>query len=254
MGIPVLVLGYSGSGKSASMRNFADNEITLVNVNGKQLPFRNQHTNILSTDNYNDIMAYMKSAKTKIIVIDDSQYLMVNEFMRRAKETGFQKFTDIAQHYWNLIKAVETLPADTVVYFLQHLDRDEGGREKAKTIGKLLDEKIAVEGMFTIVLKSLSQDGKYYFATQTDGNDTCKSPIGLFDQRYIDNDLKFVDEAVRAYYRFSEAEICEDCKNEILASKGIATSEIVRRTKERYGVQLCWNCAAGRAKNNVSEG
>ena len=129
MGIPVLILGYSGSGKSASMRNFADNEITLVNVNGKQLPFRNQHTNILSTDNYNDIMAYMKSAKTNIIVIDDSQYLMVNEFMRRAKETGFQKFTDIAQHYWNLIKSVETLPADTVVYFLQHLDHDESGHD-----------------------------------------------------------------------------------------------------------------------------
>ncbi|RGG61740.1 ATP-binding protein, partial [Ruminococcus sp. AF18-29] len=202
MGLAILVLGFSGSGKSASLRNFKEDELALVNVNGKQLPFRTQFKSTIHTDNYGEIERFMKAQTAKSIAVDDSQYLMVNEFMRRAKETGYQKFTDIAKNFWELVRSVEMLPEDVIVYFLNHLDTGEDGRQKAKTIGKLLDEKITVEGMFTTVLKTVVVDGKYLFATQTDGTDTCKSPIGLFDSMYISNDLKLVDEALRTYYHW----------------------------------------------------
>lgn len=248
MGLPVLVLGFSGSGKSASMRNFGEDELSLVNVNGKPLPFRTQFRNILNSDDYSKITEFVRKQNTKSIVIDDTQYLMANEFMRRSKETGFQKFTDIGKNFWELIKLTETLPADTIVYFLSHLETGEDGRQKSKTIGKLLDEKITVEGMFTTVLKTVVVDGKYLFATQTDGNDTCKSPIGLFSSMYIDNDLKAVDEALRIYYRFKEEIKCENCGNAILPAAGRTVDVILENSVKFYGKKLCWTCVKREAK------
>ncbi|MBR5835612.1 MAG: AAA family ATPase [Bacteroidales bacterium] len=195
----VLVIGESGTGKSASMRNFDRDEILIINVARKDLPFRGSYEQI-ATDNYRAIKKAMQETKKKAIVIDDAQYLMANEFMRRATEKGFDKFTEIAQNYWDLQQTINALPDDVIVYELSHLERDQNGNEKVKTIGKLLDEKITVEGMFAIVLKSVVQDGKYYFQTQNSGRDTCKSPIGLFGDFMIDNDLKAVDTAIREYY------------------------------------------------------
>lgn len=200
MGIPVMILGESGTGKSASLRNFSQDEIGVINVCGKPLPFRNQIKD-LKTDNYMAIEKALKASSKKAAVIDDCQYLMANEYMRQAKVTGYQKFTDIAQNFWTLVQVViHELPEDVIVYFLGHIERDANGNEKFKTIGKMLDEKITVEGMFTIVLKTSVQEGQYLFATRNNGSDTVKSPIGLFDESYIDNDLKAVDTAIREYY------------------------------------------------------
>ena len=200
MGIPVMILGESGTGKSASLRNFSQDEIGVINVCGKPLPFRNQIKD-LKTDNYMAIEKALKASSKKAAVIDDCQYLMANEYMRQAKVTGYQKFTDIAQNFWTLVQVViRELPEDVIVYFLGHIERDQNGNEKFKTIGKMLDEKITVEGMFTVVLKTSIQDGRYLFSTRNSGNDTVKSPIGLFDEPYIDNDLKAVDTAIREYY------------------------------------------------------
>ena len=226
MGLPVLILGYSGSGKSASMRNFAADEITLINVNGKQLPFRTQFQNVLCSDSYPDIERCMRQQKNAVIVIDDTQYLMANEYMRRAKETGFQKFTDIGKNFWELVRTVQELPPDVIVYFLNHMDTDEDGRQKIKTIGKLLDEKITVEGMFTTVLKTVVIDGRYLFATQTDGRDSCKSPIGLFTEMYIENDLKAVDSAIRGYYGMTRPVFCTKCGAEVAPAGGKTVQEI----------------------------
>jgi len=204
MGIPILILGESGSGKSASMRNFKPGEIGIINVAGKPLPFKGDLSGF-TTDNYEQITNIIKKAKTKAIVIDDAQYLMANEFMRRANETGFQKFTDIGRNYWALVYTViKDLPNDVVVYFLGHIERDQNGNERFKTIGKLLDEKITTEGLFSIVLKTFVQDGKYSFLTQTNGMDTVKSPIGLFEELAIDNDLKYVDVKIREYYELDK--------------------------------------------------
>ena len=200
MGIPVMILGESGSGKSSSMRNFTPDEIGIINVGKKPLPFRSQ-IKPFNSDNYTKIVDVMQNAKVKSIVIDDCQYLMANEFMRSAKVTGFQKFTDIALNFWSLVQIViDQLPDDVIVYFLGHIERDANGNEKFKTIGKMLDEKITIEGLFTIVLKTVVSDGKYQFSTQTNGMDTVKSPLGMFTEPLIENDLKMVDETIRDYY------------------------------------------------------
>lgn len=201
MAIPVLILGESGTGKSASLRNFSRGDIALINVVGKPLPFRNDLPSLV-TDNYAKITDALKRMKTPSAVIDDAQYLLANEFMRRSSENGYQKFVDIGKNYWSLIEETvcKSLPNDKIVYFLSHIERDQNGNEKVKTIGKMLDEKITVEGLFTIVLKTHVENGKYSFITQNSGFDTVKSPIGMFSEMQIDNDLKMVDDTIRAYY------------------------------------------------------
>lgn len=248
MGVGVFILGYSGQGKSASLRNFKADELALVNVNGKPMPFRTQFANTICTDDSEKIIKYIADTKCKAIAVDDTQYIMANEFMRRAKETGYNKFTEIGQNMWKLIKSVETIQRDKIVYFLSHIDTDDGGREKFKTVGKLLDDKINPEGMVSVVLKSIVSDGKYMFATQTDGNDTCKSPIGLFDTKYIDNDTKYVDSAIRCYYGFVDAEKCSECGNDILAAKGRSVEMIINKSYEKFGKKLCWFCCVKHSK------
>lgn len=199
MGIPILILGESGTGKSASMRNFKSDEIALVNVAGKPLPFRGSFDETIDSDNYRKIKQFMNECSADVIIIDDCQYLMANEFMRRASERGYDKFTEIGVNFWDLVNMVKELPPEKIVVFLSHIDRDDSGNEKMKTIGKLLDEKINLPGMFTIVLKTSVKDGKYSFITMNSGHDPVKAPMGMFDAE-IDNDLKAVTEDVKEYY------------------------------------------------------
>lgn len=204
MGIPVFVLGHSGTGKSTSLRNFKSNEILHINVMSKPLPFKGRFAETYNGDNYAEIAKAINKTEKKVIVIDDAQYLMANEFMRRSSETGYQKFTDIANNFWTLVNGVTAdLPFDVIVYFLMHTDTDDNGNEKAKTIGKLLDEKICIEGMSSIVLKTAVKDGAYMFLTQNNGKDTTKSPLGMFKTYEIDNDLKAVDKTIRDYWELS---------------------------------------------------
>ena len=230
MAIPVLILGQSGTGKSYSMKNFDENEVCLISVQKSLLPFRKKFNEVKVTDKYAEISKAMESTKKKVIVIDDTQYLMANEFMRRATERGYDKFTEIAFNFWDLIvQEVNSLPTDTIVYLLCHTSTDENGVEKMKTIGKLVDEKITPEGLFTIVLKTAVSDGNYAFVTQNNGKDTVKRPEGMFDTYAIKNDLKYVDEKIRNYYELGDhfltdeeiAEIDEMAKNvDFAAPKG----------------------------------
>lgn len=233
MAIPVLILGESGTGKSASLRNFKAEEIKVINVEGKPLPFKNKFESF-NSDNYVKILKSIQESNKPVIVIDDAQYLMANEFMRRATERGYDKFTEIAQNFWNLVNKVKELPKDQIVYFLAHIERDQNGNEKIKTIGKLLDEKITVEGMFTIVLKTNVNDGAYTFLTQNSGHDTVKSPIGMFKTYAIDNDLKFVDDKIRNYYEIgnfkSDAEMA---KADDVAAAEVPVAEEKKSRKSR---------------------
>ena len=200
MGLPVLIIGESGSGKSTSMRNFQPGELGIISVSRKPLPFRTS-LKCVNPDNYMQIDDTITKAKAKSLVIDDAQYLMANEFMRNAKVNGYQKFTDIALNFWALVQTVvNDLPDQKIVYFMAHTERDASGNEKMKTIGKMLDEKITIEGLFTIVMKTVVQDGRHMFSTQTNGQDTVKTPMGMFDQPLIDNDLRMVDMTIREYY------------------------------------------------------
>ena len=213
MGIVAFILGRSGTGKSYSMRNFEPAELGVVNIQGKILPFRGSaKMDCINTDQSTEIMEAIRihSKRYKSIVVDDFQYVMANEFMRRSSEKGYEKFTEIARHAWDIVNMVRELPADVIVYVMCHTDTDQDGTEKIKTIGKMLDEKICLEGMSTIVLKTNVSDGQYTFLTQNNGSDTVKSPAGMFSSYYIDNDLKYVDTKIRNYYGFDGAETDEE--------------------------------------------
>lgn len=206
MGIPVLIIGKSGSGKSASLRNFKPEEVDIINVEGKPLPFRNQHETI-NTDSYKEVAEAVKNSKKSSIVIDDAGYLITNQFMRGHSATGqgnaiFSFYNDIADMFWKLITFIKGngVADDKIVYIMMHEDQNDFGQIKPKTLGKLLDDKVCIEGMFTIVLRSVFHDGKYFFRTKTDGLDVSKTPIGMFESAEIENDAKAVDDVIRDYY------------------------------------------------------
>lgn len=213
MGIPVLILGESGSGKSTSMRNFEPDEISIFNVAGKPLPFKKKIPKV-NTSDYNKIKAGLKQSTKKAFVIDDSQYLMAFSMFDRAKEVGYGKFTDIALDFKSLMDfIIYQLPPDVIVYFLHHIETTETGKIKAKTSGKMIDNQLTFEGLFSIVLLCQSEGASHKFITQTDGNTTAKSPMEMFEDIEIDNDLKIVDTAIREYWELNP--IKNDIKNDI---------------------------------------
>ena len=212
----IMILGESGTGKSTSIENLDPKETFIIQVVNKPLPFRgykakyslrnkeNPKGNRFVSDKSDLIMKILdslnKEKTIKNIIIDDSQYIMANEFMRRAKEKGFDKFTEIGQNFYMLIDKANDMRDDINVIFLQHIEINDAGRVKAKTIGKLLDDKVGIEGRFTVVLMTEIEDGNYYFRTQNNGNDTCKSPKGMFEELRIPNDLKIVIDKVNEYF------------------------------------------------------
>lgn len=206
MGIPVLVLGESGSGKSASLRNFETEDVSIFNVAAKPMPFRKKLPT-KSTSDYGAIISGIKKSQKKSFVIDDSQYLMCFESFARAKDTGFGKFTDFALHFYNLVQfVIRETPPDVIVYFLHHTENDSNtGKIKAKTMGKMLDSQLTLEGLFSIVLLCTTDGKTHKFITQSDGFTTAKSPMEMFEAE-IDNDLKVVDQLIRNYYELTEKE------------------------------------------------
>ena len=243
MGQLVYILGRSGTGKSYSLRNFPKNKVAVINVQGKILPFKGASAiEQTPTDNSANILKALDiyAHDYKAIVIDDYQYVMANEFMRRSSEKGYEKFTEIGRHAWDIANKVRELPDDVIVYIMCHTDRDDDGNEKIKTIGKLLDEKICLEGMSTIVLKTNVSDGQYSFLTQNNGKDTVKSPDGMFLTYAIDNDLYYVDQKIRSYYEIGEHLSDEDmaAADQEVAKPEItkeATEQKQRRRKDRNG-------------------
>lgn len=213
----VLILGESGTGKTTSLRNFKKGEASIVNVSKKPLPFRSELA-MLKSDNYKEIETILRRANSKSIIVDDCQYLMAFEFMNRAKERGYEKFIDIGSNFFNLTQTALSLPDDKIVYFLSHIERTKDGYEKCKTIGNMLDEKITLEGLFTIVLKTVvtingNNQRQFCFATVNNGSDTVKSPMGMFSNSLIPNDLKAVDTVIREYYGFPENNITKPQHN-----------------------------------------
>lgn len=211
MAMPVLVIGRSGSGKTYSLKEFKKGEVSVISVEKGRLPFKSDiqiaripshfgdekiSAGQLNSAKYAWICNAIATAPTKSIVIDDSQYLLVNELFDRAYEKGYDKFVEMAAHFRNLIHSINEMEDDNkIVYFLHHSESDTDGREKVKTIGKMLDEKLTIEGCFDVVL--YCQDHKFF--TQANGQSTAKSPEGMFELE-IPNDLKAVDVAIRDYY------------------------------------------------------
>ncbi len=214
MALPVLVIGRSGSGKTYSLKNFKSDEVGVISVEKGRLPFKSDIKVVrlksfadedyspaqVNAARYSWLEAVIEKSKAKSIVIDDSQYLLANELFDRANEKGYDKFTSMAANFRNLIHFVNELEDDNkIVYFLHHSELDADGKEKVKTIGKMLDEKLSVEGCFDIVI--YCQDNKFF--TQANGQSVAKTPEGMFDLE-IPNDLKFVDTTIREYYGMNE--------------------------------------------------
>ena len=204
MATAVLIMGESGSGKSASLRNFAPNEISVFNVTSKPLPFKQGKTKIPKIDNatYTDIANALANPNKRAYVIDDAGYLLSFEMFKRANETGYSKFTDMAKNFFDMLDFINTkLPNDIIVYITMHTEDDsEMHKTKAKTIGKMIDQNLNLEGLFTIVLRAMQTEEGYKFITRDDRVSTAKSPMGMFESDKIDNDLKEVDRIIREYY------------------------------------------------------
>ena len=204
MATAVLIMGESGSGKSASLRNFAPNEISVFNVTSKPLPFKQGKTKIPKIDNatYADIANALANPNKRAYVIDDAGYLLSFEMFKRANETGYSKFTDMAKNFFDMLDFINTkLPNDIIVYITMHTEDDsEMHRVKVKTIGKMLDQNLKIEGLFSIVLRAVQTEDGYKFVTRDDMVSTAKSPIGMWEEDMIDNDLKEVDRVIREYY------------------------------------------------------
>ena len=211
MATPVLIIGKSGSGKSTSMRNCQNDDFNLIRVLNKPLPFKRK-VNGWFSDDYQQIMKLLIASKADSIVIDDAGYLITNHFMRGHSSAGkgngvFSLYNDIGDYFWNLIQFIVTkVPENKIVYIIMHEEKDEAGEVKPKTIGKLLDEKVCIEGMFTIVLRCIEEGGKHLFVTQASQGAVSKSPIGMFEDLTIDNDLLLVDKKIREYYGLGKGE------------------------------------------------
>lgn len=212
MSIATMILGQSGTGKSTSLRNMNPAETLLIQMVAKPLPFKSKEWkpvkdggNVIVSNDSQQVVSAMNKTTRPVIVIDDLQYLLATEFMNRAHEKGYEKFTEMARHYYDVVTAATQLPDYKRVYLLSHTDTNETGQVKAKTIGKLLDEKITIEGLLTIVLRTHVINGRYLFSTQNNGSDTVKTPLGMFNDEFIENDLKAIDEAITEYYELKQA-------------------------------------------------
>lgn len=223
----VMILGESGSGKSASLRNFQPGEVCVLNVAGKRLPFKNEFgqsvVNLQTVPSigarYSTVLNIVRSGKYPRYVIDDSQYLMAFEAFDRALETGYGKFTEMAKHFYDMVTGCMEATTrwernkdsrlwmdtgkplnDTIVYFLHHTDKDDQGFIEPKTQGKMIRQNINLAGLFTTVLLAQTDGKDYWFQTHGDGLSVVKSPMDMFKDDTIPNDLKLVDKTIREYY------------------------------------------------------
>lgn len=223
MALPVMIIGSSGAGKTYATKTFERGTIGIISAEKGRLPYKSEIKPIkipssfsneeinsyaqLNAAKYSWLQMSIRTSPFKSIILDDSQYILSGEFFDRAKEKGYDKFTDIAANFRNLIHFINELPDDDkIVYFLHHCETDANGREKIKTIGKMLDEKLTVEGCFDIVLYC----SDYKFFTQSNGQSTAKTPEGMFADLEIPNDLKAVDTAIREYYGMATLEVVKN--------------------------------------------
>ncbi|MCQ2587955.1 MAG: ATP-binding protein [Treponema sp.] len=204
MAAVVMLYGQSGTGKSTSLRNFKKGDASVINVSKKPMPFMCDLP-VANTGDYKQICELLVKTQSNSIIIDDATYLIVNEYMSKADERGFDKYTNMAKNFWLLMNfCIEKLPENKIVYFIGHSDIADDGREHFKTVGKMLDNTVVPEGYCTVVLKTVVEDGKYYFSTHNNGHDTVKTPFGMFEDDRIDNDLKLVDVKMRQFFKLDK--------------------------------------------------
>lgn len=232
MGIPAFIVGKSGTGKTFSTKRIPRDKACMISVQKPRLPYRGEFDEHYKTDDIKQIIKIMRDTDKKIIIIDDGQFLMANEYLRRADEKSYDKFTDIGVNFRTLIDEIDALPEDTLVYLMWHTDTTDG-MTRMKTVGRMVDQYITPEGLSDIVLETAVVDGKYYFMTQNNGHNTCKSPEGMFPEFSIDNDLQYVDDAIRNYYYFEGSKTDEEMQEEAVEHIGEVEPPKRRERKRR---------------------
>lgn len=212
----ILLIGKSGSGKSRSIKNFDKDEISFVNPLKKDLPFKSELGQGYVTSDYDKIFEFCKKTPKKTVFIDDATYLMTREYLAKASQTGYNKFTEICLNFTGLIEGrfdkagnkikegLKDLEDDKTIYIAMHEEKNEAGDVAPKTIGKMLDSMVCVEGLFTIVLRAVKKNGKHIFVTKSDGYDVVKAPEDMFLEDEIENDLKKVDNIIREFYNIEK--------------------------------------------------
>jgi len=203
--VPVLLIGKSGSGKSTSLRNFTKDEVAVVNVLGKPLPFKTD-INAPKIDDYKVILNAIAKTDKKVIFIDDANYLIVKEFMDKRSVKGYEKFNEMGGNFYDLINGIKNIEGGKTVYLSMHEETDEFGDVQPKTIGRMLNDKINIQGMFTVCIRAMFESGKYIFRLKTNGQDCVKTPFDMVDTEEMDNDLKAFDKIIREYYELDKIE------------------------------------------------
>ena len=229
MGRVALVVGESGTGKSSSLRNFEPSEIGIINCDNKELPFRDKGFTQIHAVKPTDVIKALDtlSKQYKTIVIDDAQFISVDTMFANAMDKTYDKWTILAKDLWDLIQhCKDSLPNDVYVYFLNHGETADNGFFKAKTMGKMISNSFGLESKFTIVMRTMNVDGNYYFKVHSDGSDTVKTPIGMFDTDLIENDLKYANDLIRNYYGYSD-----DKPTTEVAKANFVPSERKRKTQ-----------------------
>lgn len=207
MGVPVLVLGESGSGKTYSIKNFDPEKIGIFSVRKGTLPFpEGKNFKVAKRATYDIIYKVLHKPTFKTYIIDDSQYLMVNEYFRKVNDQGYAKYTQIGKAFSDLFEFIAyQVPDDVIVYFLHHTQTTSDGKIKAKTVGQMLDNYLTLEGCVDVCLLCQTDGQSHFFLTQSDGSTTCKSPEGMFELK-IPNDLALVDARIREYWGVNDEE------------------------------------------------
>lgn len=229
----LLIMGESGTGKSTSMRNCSPETTAVVNPVGKPLPFKGHYEMLNSETESRKITKFMKEqakAGKKLLVVDDFQYILSVPYMNRIKESGWDKWSDFGANYFEIIDVCKELPDDVVVAYMTHTETLDNGVTTIKLIGKMLRDKITIEGLFTTVLRTGVNEGKYYFYTQNSGRDTVKSPMGMFPAYAIDNDLNYVADKMRNFYEVGEYKTDDEMGQ---ADAAVVATEIEKPTTGR---------------------
>ncbi|AVQ26578.1 ATP-binding protein [Fusobacterium ulcerans] len=205
----VLILGSSGTGKSTSIRNLNPDETFIIKAVEKQLPFKKSETlynsenkNIFTTQKISSVLSMLdrieKNSKVKTLIIDDFNYLLTFGYKEKAVEKGYQKFETLAFGIIDIFSKIDTMRNDLIVYVMAHTQKDQDGKLSMKTIGKFLDDKVVIEGLFSMVILALGSEGDYKF--KVNGIDPAKTPMEMFEADEIENDLTLINKTIKEYF------------------------------------------------------
>ena len=196
----IFVLGHPGTGKSSSLRNFKKDELGYVTVTGKELPFKTDIKPVVARTS-KEVTALVEKSKKSILVVDDVNYIFTRQVFGRSQEKDqFQVFRDIGNDFYKLMETIINKPTDQNIYLFGHIELNDHNLVQLKTAGNTIRNNIAPEGLTNIVLESVNDLGEFVFKVKADGSGV-KSPMDMFEDGSIPNDLKIVNEKINAYFK-----------------------------------------------------